>query len=157
MTTKVSGHNVTKIEPFGRMSARKPAPSPKLTQVNVTEPVFEVTQILASRFDCDDDQWLLVQWGCTWIPRSSLEDGPLLQAYLVKPMLSQSGTRVHIPIEEGQQTSLDAAAFYRRKAARKLDAERDGSNDSSSDKSSVHQRQEGTPRKSLGLEAKRKS
>ena len=96
-----------------------------------TEPVFEVSQILATRFDIDNDQWLLVQWGCTWIPRSSIEDGKLLQDYLAKPMLSQSGTRVHIPIEEGQQTAVDAEAFYKRKA-RKLDAENGGANGSSS-------------------------
>ena len=80
---------------------------------------FEVTQILATRFDSDNDEWMLVQWGCTWVLKSALADGQLLRDYLDKPKLSQSGTRVHIPIENGTQTQADADAFYKRKARKK--------------------------------------
>ena len=80
---------------------------------------FEVTQILATRFDSDNDEWMLVQWGCTWVLKSALADGQLLRDYLDKPKLSQSGTRVHIPIEDGTQTQVDADAFYKRKERKK--------------------------------------
>ena len=72
----------------------------------MAEPKFEVTQILATRFDADNDEWLLVQWGCTWMPRSAMAGGLMLHEYLIKPKLST--IRVHIPIEAGTQTASDA-------------------------------------------------
>ena len=78
----------------------------------MAEPKFEVTQILATRIDSDNDEWLLVQWGCTWIPRSAMMGGMMLHDYLIKPKLST--TRVHIPIEEGTQTAADADQCRKR-------------------------------------------
>ena len=79
---------------------------------NDDESKFEVTQILASRRDRDGDEWLLVQWGCTWVLRTAMAEGPLLDDFVSKAKLIQS---MQIPIEAGSQTEADAAAHSRRK------------------------------------------
>ena len=78
---------------------------------------FEVTQILASRLDCENDEWVLVQWGCTWVLRSALEEGQLLTEYLAKEKLLQ---RVRLPVEAGTQTEVDAAVVKRRRHTQPL-------------------------------------
>ena len=73
--------------------------------------MFEVTQILASRVDTAGDQWVLVQWGCSWVLRSGIADGPLLTEFNDKAKLFQ---RVNVPIEAGSQLEVDAAAYLQR-------------------------------------------
>ena len=80
--------------------------------LNMADTMFEVTQILATRKDSENDEWVLVQWGCTWVLRSALEEGHLLTEYLAKEKLVQ---RVHVPVEAGTQTELDAAVLKRRR------------------------------------------
>ena len=75
------------------------------------ESKFEVTQILASRRDRDGDEWLLVQWGCSWVLRTAMAEGPLLDDFVSKAKLMQS---MQIPIEAGSQIEADAAAHSRR-------------------------------------------
>ena len=79
-----------------------------------SDPQFEITQILATRVDSNGIEWLLVQWGCTWIPQSQMADGHLRTQYLKKPKLVQGGARFHIPVEDGQQTAEDAVVAIRR-------------------------------------------
>lgn len=92
---------------------------------------FEVTQILASRCDSDGDEWLLVQWGCTWILRAGMTAGPLLEEFVHKPKLSQLSVR--IPIEEGTQTAFDADAAAAESQRKKQKLESDGQHVQESD------------------------
>ena len=78
------------------------------------QPKFEVTQILATRLDSNDQGWFLVQWGCSWIPCDHMLDSTMLRDYLAKPKLSQSGLRVHVPVESGTQTAVDAENCRKR-------------------------------------------
>ena len=55
---------------------------------------FEVTQILASRVDDAGHRWYLVQWGCTWIPREAMVDGPIKTAWATASLMD---ARVAIP------------------------------------------------------------
>ena len=57
------------------------------TKQNMSDPQFEVTQILATRVDSSGEEWLLVQWGCTWIPQSKMASGAMHTEYLKKPKL----------------------------------------------------------------------
>ena len=75
---------------------------------------FEITQILASRRDCDGDEWVLVQWGCTWVLRSAVADGVLIDEFGGKAKLIQS---IQIPIEAGSQTETDAVEHRRRRVS----------------------------------------
>jgi hypothetical protein len=68
---------------------------------------FEVTQIMASRFDDAGNQWFLVQWGCTWIPRSALEEGPVKTAWMHSTKIN---TQVTIPEEQYESSDDDASA-----------------------------------------------
>ena len=72
---------------------------------------FEVTQIMASRIDDGGDQWFLVQWGCTWIPRSALVEGPIKTAWMASTKIQ---TPVTIP-EEQHETSDDETGVKRAK------------------------------------------
>lgn len=73
------------------------------------DPKFEVTQIMASRVDDAGKWWYLVQWGCTWVPRNAMVDGPIRTAWTDTAKMR---ARVTIP-QELSDASDDAPVAKR--------------------------------------------
>ena len=136
--------------------SRASPPAPQ----NISD-LWSVQDILAERVTLTGDREILVAWRPSWIPIENMEEtGPIMRRFRKAPrckFVAAEGTIV-LPVEAGSTLADDCAtvaAYAEREVAEfraRYDAERSGAGNPS-----VQQRHRETPRKSLGLEAKRAS
>ena len=136
--------------------SREPPPAP----LDISD-LWSVQDVLAERVTLTGDREILVAWRPSWIPIGNMEEtGPIMRKFRKAPRCTFEaavGTIV-LPVEAGTTLADDCAtvaAYAEQEVAEfraRYDAEISGAGNPA-----VQQRHRETPRKSLGLVAKRAS
>jgi len=94
------------------------------TNDNMTnaEDNWELQDILADRQTLSGESEMLVVWKCTWIPASSVKDGPVLSKWLYtdKFKTGHDPMNVRLPVIRGTQLHKDCMIIRKNLAERNV-------------------------------------